>query len=308
MTQVLNDSQLEFDLGEDEKATNVTFDRPEGDESPAAPEPEAKIFQKSEEESAPRNELDEVSEGVQKRISKLTARMREAERREQAALEYAKGLQNQTQNLQQKLVQTDYSRLNEAKTRLETQQTQLRQIIAKAREENDINTELEAQERLSALVGEQRQVAGWLQTQQQEVERQRNAPPAAQQAPAPQAPQRPAPSPQAEDWAEKNPWFGQDRVMTYAAWGIHQTLVEQEGVDPNSDEYYTELDKRVKETFPDKFRDQTRQQRSAPAVAPAARSSGINSARRTVRLSPSQVAIAKKLGVPLEEYAKYVKE
>ena len=307
MTQVLNDSQLEFDLGEGEKATDVSFDRPEGDESPAAPEPEANIFQKPEQESAPKNELDEISEGVQKRISKLTARMREAERREQAALEYAKGLQNQTQSLQQKLVQTDYSRLNEAKTRLETQQTQLRQIIAKAREENDINTELEAQERLSALSGEQRQVASWLHTQQEEVERHRNAPPV-QQAPVQQQPQRPAPSPRAEEWAEQNSWFGQDRVMTYAAWGIHQTLVEQEGVDPSSDEYYTELDKRVRNTFPDKFKDQSRQQRSAPAVAPAARSSGINSARRTVRLSPSQVAIAKKLGVPLEEYAKYVKE
>jgi hypothetical protein len=305
MTQVLNDSQLEFDLGEGEKATDVSFDRPEGDESPAAPEPEANIFQKPEQDSAPKNELDEVSEGVQKRISKLTARMREAERREQAALEYAKGLQNQTQNLQQKLVQTDYSRLNEAKTRLETQQVQLRQIIAKAREENDVNTELEAQERLSALGGEQRQVASWLQTQQEAVQQQSYQ--QAQPAPAPQ-PQRPTPSPRAEEWAEQNSWFGQDRVMTYAAWGIHQTLVEQEGVDPNTDEYYTELNKRVRDTFPDKFRDQTRQQRSAPAVAPASRSSGINSARRTVRLSPSQVAIAKKLGVPLEEYAKYVKE
>jgi hypothetical protein len=305
MTQVLNDSQLEFDLGEGEKATDVSFDRPEGDESPAAPEPEANIFQKPEQDSAPKNELDEVSEGVQKRISKLTARMREAERREQAALEYAKGLQSQTQNLQQKLVQTDYSRLNEAKTRLETQQVQLRQIIAKAREENDVNTELEAQERLSALGGEQRQVASWLQTQQEAVQQQSYQ--QAQPAPAPQ-PQRPTPSPRAEEWAEQNSWFGQDRVMTYAAWGIHQTLVEQEGVDPNTDEYYTELNKRVRDTFPDKFRDQTRQQRSAPAVAPASRSSGINSARRTVRLSPSQVAIAKKLGVPLEEYAKYVKE
>jgi hypothetical protein len=305
MTQVMNDSQLEFDLGEGEKATDVSFDRPEGDESPAAPEQETKIFQKPENDSAPRNELDEISEGVQKRISKLTARMREAERREQAALEYAKGLQNQTQNLQQKLVQTDYSRLNEAKTRLETQQTQLRQIIAKAREENDINTELEAQERLSELGGEQRQVAGWLQTQQEAVQQQ-----SYQQAQPAQAPvqQRAQPNPQAEDWAEKNPWFGQDRVMTYAAWGIHQTLIEQEGVDPNSEEYYTELDKRVRDTFPTKFKEETRQQRSAPAVAPAARSSGINSARRTVRLSPSQVAIAKKLGVPLEEYAKYVKE
>ena len=305
MTQVMNDSQLEFDLGDGEKATDVSFDQPEGDESPAAPEPEAKIFQKPEQDLAPKNELDEISEGVQKRISKLTARMREAERREQAALEYAKGLQNQTQTLQQKLVQTDYSRLSEAKTRLETQQTQLRQIIAKAREENDINTELEAQERLSDLVGEQRQVAGWLQAQQVAAQQQyQQAQQPVQQIQQP----RPQPNPQAEDWAEKNPWFGQDRVMTYAAWGIHQTLVEQEGVDPNSQEYYTELDRRVRSTFPDKFKDQSRQQRSAPAVAPAARSSGINSARRTVRLSPSQVAIAKKLGVPLEEYAKYVKE
>ena len=303
MTQVLNDSQLEFDLGEGEKATDVTFDQPEGNESPAAPEQETQIFQK--EASAPKHELDEISDNVQKRISKLTARMREAERREQAAIEYAKGLQNQTQNLQQKLVQTDYSRLNEAKTRLETQQVQLRQIIAKAREENDVNTELEAQERLSALGGEQRQVAGWLQTQQEVVQQQSYQ--QAQPAAAPVQP-RPQPNPQAEDWAEKNSWFGQDRVMTYAAWGIHQTLIEQEGVDPNSDEYYTELDKRVRDTFPNKFKEETRQQRSAPAVAPAARSSGINSARRTVRLSPSQVAIAKKLGVPLEEYAKYVKE
>ena len=124
----------------------------------------------------------------------------------------------------------------------------------------------------------------------------------------------PAPDPRAEEWAAKNEWFGQNRVMTYAAWGIHQDLIEREGVDPASDEYYTELDRRIREEFPRHFADErsstqtTRQQRPAPAVAPASRSSGINSARRTVRLSPSQVAIAKKLGVPLEEYAKYVKE
>ena len=117
----------------------------------------------------------------------------------------------------------------------------------------------------------------------------------------------------AEEWAARNKWFGQDRVLTYGAWGIHQTLVENEGFDPTSDEYYTELDRRLREEFPKRFPDESpqqtnRQQRSAPAVAPATRSSGINSARRTVRLSPSQVAIAKKLNVPLEEYAKYVKE
>lgn len=311
-TATVPDSQLEFDLGENEVATDISINE----------EGKAEVQEPSQNEPEPpsnREELEAVSEGVQKRIAKLTARMREAERREQAAIEYAKGLQTQTQSLQQKLVHTDYSRLNEAKTRLETQQTTLKAIIRKAREEGDIDTETEAQQRLTDLVYEQRQVAGWLQEQGQQVETYKQAPTTQQPAPQQQTYQAPAPqparpSPQAEEWAERNPWFGQDRVMTYAAWGIHETLVSQEGIDPNSDEYYTELDRRLVEEFPNKFQNRssapqpTRQQRSAPAVAPATRSSGINNVRRTVRLSPSQVAIAKKLGVPIEEYAKYVKE
>jgi len=310
-TATVPDSQLEFDLGENEVATDISIN-----EEGKAEVQEAAL--ESAEPASNREELETISDNVQKRIAKLTARMREAERREQAAIEYAKGLQTQTQTLQQKLVNTDYSRLNEAKTRLETQQATLKAIIRKAREEGDIDTETEAQQRLTDLVYEQRQVAGWLQDQQQQVENYKQAPQPAQQAPQQQAyqqpaPQQPRPSPQAEEWAERNPWFGQDRVMTYAAWGIHETLVSQEGIDPNSDEYYTELDRRLVEEFPNKFQNRssaqpTRQQRSAPAVAPATRSSGINNVRRTVRLSPSQVAIAKKLGVPIEEYAKYVKE
>jgi hypothetical protein len=312
-TATVPDSQLEFDLGENEVATDISINEEgKAEVQEAAPE--------SVEPASNREELETISDNVQKRIAKLTARMREAERREQAAIEYAKGLQTQTQTLQQKLVNTDYSRLNEAKTRLETQQATLKAIIRKAREEGDIDTETEAQQRLADLVYEQRQVAGWLQDQQQQVETYKQAPQPAQQTPQPQqayqppAPQQPRPSPQAEEWAERNPWFGQDRVMTYAAWGIHETLVSQEGIDPNSDEYYTELDRRLVEEFPNKFQNRssaqqpTRQQRPAPAVAPATRSSGINNVRRTVRLSPSQVAIAKKLGVPIEEYAKYVKE
>jgi hypothetical protein len=310
MANQMDNDQLEFDLGSDEKAATVTFDNDaDGNEEEGkvqAPEREAP---EPKESSAHSDELGSVNEAVQKRIAKLTAKMREAERREQAAVEYAKGLQSQTQNLQQRLVQTDYSRLNEAKSRLETQQLQLRQIIKKAREEGDIDTETEAQERLSHLSMEQRQVSGWLQQQEEAA---RNPAPVQQyQQPAPKPA---APDPRAETWAERNSWFGQDRMLTYAAWGIHQELIEKEGVDPQSDEYYTELDRRLREEFPKKFADEqssnqpSRQQRSAPAVAPASRSSGINSARRTVRLSPSQVAIAKKLGVPLEEYAKYVKE
>ena len=311
MATLMNDDQLEFDLGADEKATDVSVQN-EGEDKEGQ-QPQVEIQETP--EQANKSELESVNDAVQKRISKLTARMREAERREQAALEYAKGLQNQTQTLQQKLVQTDFSRLNEAKARLDSQQASLRQIIKKAREENDIDTETEAQERLAALVHEQRQVAGWLQDQpqnnQQQVQQQ-YAPepqyqPPQQQQQAPQ-PQQPRPSPKAEEWASKNTWYGQNRMLTYGAWGIHQTLIEEEGIEPDSDEYYTQLDQRLRDEFPKHFADQPRQQRSAPAVAPATRSSGINSARRTVRLSPSQVAIAKKLGVPLEEYAKYVKE
>ena len=301
MANQMDNEQLEFDLGEGEKAATVTFDNDaDGNQE------EGRIQAPEQKETAAHSdELGSVNEAVQKRIAKLTAKMREAERREQAAVEYARGMQNQTQHLQQRLVHTDYSRLNEAKSRLDTQQFQLRQIIKKAREEGDIDTETEAQQRLTDMTMEQRQVSSWLQQQEHAV---RNPAPQ-QQYQAPQ-PQRAAPDPQAEEWASRNTWFGQDRMLTYAAWGIHQELIEKEGVDPQSSEYYTELDRRLRDEFPKKFANEqpTRQQRSAPAVAPASRSSGINSARRTVRLSPSQVAIAKKLGVPLEEYAKYVKE
>jgi hypothetical protein len=295
--QFMNDNQLEFDLGEGEVATDISVEDPveEGGAAPAAPS----------ENQEHRDELDTVSEGVQKRISKLTARMREAERQKDAAIAFAQGLQSEKYTLQQKLVNTDYSRLNEAKGRLDTQQATLKAIIRKAREEGDIDTETEAQQRLTDLTMESRQVTGWLQTQQQQVENFRQPMPQQQ---VPQVQQKPTPSPRAEDWASRNTWYGQDRVATYAAWGIHQTLVEQEGVEPDSDEYYNELDRRLREELPTRFAAQPRQQRSAPAVAPASRSSGINSARRTVRLSPSQIAIAKKLNVPLEEYAKYVKE
>lgn len=304
-----SDDQLEFNLGEGESETDVEIEQSEDGSKTTSEviknDAELEVAQESP-SSTHREELESVSDAVQKRISKLTARMREAERREQAAVDYAKGLQNQTNTLQQKLVNTDFSRLNETKSRLDTQQQTLKEIIKRAREEGDIDTETEAHQRLTDMVMEQRQVAGYLQQQSQEVERYKQQP---VQQEAPRAPQKAPPSPRAESWAENNPWFGQDRVLTYAAWGMHQTLVEQEGVDPNTEEYYTQLDQRLRDEFPKRFApQQSRQQRSVPAVAPASRSSGVNSARRTVRLSPSQVAIAKKLGVPVEEYAKYVKE
>lgn len=205
-------------------------------------------------------------------------------------------------------------RLTEAKGRVETQVVALKQIIRKAREEGDVDTETEAQQRLTALTLEQNQIdqaagqrTAWLAQQQ-----------AAQEAAAQQAAQATAQSrqvdPRVEEWAERNKWYGRDNVMTHAAWGIHRQLIQVEGFDPSSDEYYHELDKRIRDAFPQKFAEensgtQGRATRTVQTVAPASRSSGINTtARRTVRLTPSQVAIAKKLGVPLEEYAKYVKE
>lgn len=313
MANSVPDSQLEFELGEGEEETTVQVPELEDNDprSEDAPAPEPAPVEAKKQESVSQ-ELDVVSENVQKRIAKLTAKMREAERREQAAVEYAKSVYAQSQELQKRLEVTDTSRLNEAKTRMETQAATLKSIIRRAREEGDIDTETEAHERLLQLTMESQQVSQHLssraQQEEQQAAQQQYAPPQQVQQPAPQ---RKQPSPKAEQWAEQNPWFGQDRTLTYAAWGIHAAMVEEEGFDPESDEYYTELDNRLRGEFPNKFKSAepvTRQRQNVPAVAPASRSSGVNSARKTVKLSPSQVAIAKKLGVPLEEYAKHVKE
>jgi len=256
-------------------------------------------------------ELKDYSDKVKNRIDKLTSKLREAERREQAAIEYARGVQAQVQHAEQRVVQSDYGRVTEAKGRVDTQLMTIRQIIKRAREEGDIDTETEAQERLASLALEQRELARYLDRgAEQPVQQQQYQPPAQQQYQAPPQ-QANRVDPKAETWAEDNEWFGQDTTMTYAAWGIDKQLREVEGFDGSSDEYYDELNRRIRAQFPQKFAAQpNRQQRqSVQAVAPAARSSGVNTnARRSVRLSPSQVAIAKKLGVPLEEYAKYVKE
>ena len=299
-----NDDQLEFKIGEDEQAADVEVNDATG-EATLQNKEQAPVVEQA---AAQEEELEQYSDKVKKRIDKMTARLREAQRREEAALEYAKNVQSQLQQANQRYQTTDQQRVNETKSRIETQSIALKQIIRKAREEGDVDTEMEAQERLAQIVMEQRQL--------QQVEAQRQAyaeQQSVQQQQPQQAPQR-APTrvdPKAEQWAEDNPWFGKDTVMTHAAWGIHRELVQNEGVDPQSDEYYDELNRRIRETFPQKFAQSSqnsRSARSAQAVAPANRSSGVNSARRTVRLTPSQVAIAKKLGVPLEEYAKYGKE
>jgi len=304
--------QLEFKIGEDESPATVAIG--EDGAAEVLDKPQAPLVETPSQQSGD-GELDQYSEGVKKRIDKLTARLRETQRREQAALEYAKSVQARATQLEQQYMTVDGERLGEANGRVQTQVVALKQIIRKAREEGDIDTETEAQQRLTSLTMEQSQITAATQQREQQVQQwnyQQQV--AAQQAAhQPQVQVQQEVDPRVEDWAERNPWYGRDTAMTHAAWGIHRQLIQTEGFDPNSNEYYDELDSRLKQTFPQKLGggQQAQTNRSArlvQTVAPASRSSGINNARRTVKLTPSQVAIAKKLGVPLEEYAKYVKD
>jgi hypothetical protein len=301
---------LQFKIGEDEQPAAVEINEEGKAELLDQPQDPAVDTSAATEH---RGEVDDYSENVKKRIDKLTARLRETQRREQAALDYARNVQARAQQLEQQYLSTDGQRVAEAQSRIETQNVALKQIIRKAREEGDVDTETEAMQRLAQLTNEQSTIqaqAAQREAYQQQLAAQQQV--AQQQAqPAAQAPRQV--DPRVEEWAERNPWYGRDTAMTHAAWGIHKQLISVEGFDASSDEYYHELDRRIRETFPQKFQqsaapNQNRPQRNVQAVAPASRSSGVSNARRTVKLTPSQVAIAKKLGVPLEEYAKYVKE
>ena len=317
MNKTTSDDTLEFDVGEGGQAVDVSI--PEA-EAPAnaqqgalARAVEPALAAQASQDTSLSGELDTISDSVKRRIAKLTARMRESERQRDAAIALAHGLKNEASQLQQRLVQTDVGRMSEAKSRIDTQIATLKSIIKRAREENDVDTETDAQQRLTQLTLEQQQVAAYIPPQQmvpQQMVPQQMVPVQAQyQAPPPVRQPAPAPTdPKADAWAARNEWFGKDQAMTYTAFEIHKSLVDQEGFDPTSDEYYTELDRRIASRFPNRVQSpQPRAQRYAPAVAPASRSSGVNSARKLVRLTPSEVAIANKLGVPLEEYAKYKK-
>jgi hypothetical protein len=308
----MSNEQLEFKIGEDEEPATVSIN--EEGKAEVLDKPEPPVVQTQQHQTTT-EDLDQYGDKVQKRIDKLTARLRETERREQEAIRVAQEMQARIQEVQQRYVQADGQRMGEAKGRMDTQIVALKQIMKKAREEGDIDTETEAQERLTSILVEQRRLqdeAAYREAQEQ----QRASQAQQQQAYAQQVQQRPAVpqvDPRAEDWAEKNEWFGRDVAMTAAVRGIHIQLVSQEGFDPRGDDYYEELDRRIRDAFPHKFQSGSMNNRSVnrpvQTVAPASRSSGVNqSARRTVKLTPSQVAIAKKLGVPLEEYAKYVKE
>jgi len=247
--------------------------------------------------------FEKAESATQKRIDRLTKKMREAERQREEAITYAQKVQAESTELRNRMNTLDTNYVTEYSTRVESQMTAAEQEMAKAMEVGDTNAVVEAQRKITSLAIENDR-AQQAKQQQERLAKQVEEQPQVQQ----QQVQQPArkPSPKAEAWASKNNWFGQDEAMTYAAFGIHKKLIEEEGFDPNSDEYYTELDRRVQTEFPHKFNGGSK--RPAQTVASVSRTTSGRSSNKKVRLTPSQVAIAKKLGVPLEEYAKYVKE
>ena len=241
---------------------------------------------------------------TQKRIDRLTKKMREAERREQEAIKYAQAVQNEATTLKQRMQNLDTNYVNEYTNRVTTQTQQAENELARAIELGDAAATVAAQRKLTALAIQADRAAQ--AKMQSDRARQQAAAAAQYQAQRPMPAQQPKrPDPKAEQWALRNSWFGSDEAMTYAAFGIHKKLVEDEGFDPQSDDYYTELDRRIADKFNTGGNSSNR--RPAQTVVGASRNTSGRSGKK-VRLTPSQVAIAKKLGVPLEEYAKYVKE
>jgi hypothetical protein len=251
------------------------------------------------------DDLSEISESVQKRIDKLTRRYREAERREQAAVEFAKGLQKKYSDYEKKFDTADNNYLKEFDARVDAQREQVKIKLKAAIEANDPNKIMEANDELTQLAVQKEkaklQMADReIRAKQLEEQRKLEVEEAKVQKENVVVPK---PSEKAKSWATKNTWFGDDKIMTQAAFSIHEELVGS-GVEVESDEYYNEIDKRMKGYFPHRFVVEE-QRKPVQTVASAGRK---QEGRRTVRLTKSQVAIAKKLGVPLEEYAKYVKE
>ena len=251
-------------------------------------------------------EHQDYSKKVQKRIDKLTRKAKEAERQQEAALTFARNVQAENENLKGKVQNLDVGYVNEYSDRIDSQSESLERELETAIATSDTSAQVEAQKKLSQLAIEQERVRA-AKAEQRRIQDSAAAPQQQASPPQQQVPTRP--DPEAEEWANKNTWFGEDEAMTFAAFGIHKKLVEQEGFDTSSQEYYTEIDKRIREAFPHKFKETSQEiplteaRRPQQSVASATRSS--NAGRKTVKLSPSEVAIAAKLGVPLDEYAKY---
>jgi len=253
-------------------------------------------------QEAKKEELEEYSEGVKKRIAKLTKKWREAERQREAALEYAKGVQVEQETLKTKLSTLEPNYVNAMEGRVVSGLQAAQSKLEKAREDGNLTAEVEAQKMIARLGVEEARVANLKKQAAAKPEKVKTS--TLDEA---IAPPQVKPDPKAEEWAENNPWFGQDNAMTYTAFDLHKKLTEEEGFDPNTDEYYKEVDKRMRLDFPHKFGNTETKETTKPTQTVASATRSVKPGRQTVRLTSSQVAIAKKLGVPLEEYAKQLK-
>jgi hypothetical protein len=270
-------------------------------EAPKQEEVETKQEEAKEEPQKSDQELEDYSKGVQARIAKLTRKMREAERREKAATEYARAVEEKRQALEKRFEKTDADYIKKFESTISSGMEAAQKELAAAIESGDATAQVEANKRIATLAFENAKLAAAKEGREEKT-MQAEKPVQLSDGPT-EMPSEPAPDPKAEDWASRNSWFGQDRAMTYTAFEIHKDLVN-EGFDPKSDDYYAEVDKRIKVDFPHKFGNTAQKQSTTPVQTVASAQRSVKPGRKTVRLTSSQVAIAKKLGVPLEEYAK----
>ena len=268
-------------------------------------ETEQKEEQTETKEEQKEDELENYSKNVQARIKKLTEKYRKEERDREEAVRISQKLLEENKKLKQRVDSLDQGYLSEYGTRLESQEDQAKRAYSEAHQAGDSEKMFEAQKALSKIAIEQeRYRLAKDQAEKKEKDKEEETTEAVAETPQPQQ----KVSPKAKDWAEKNEWFGEDEIMTQAAFVIHNNLVNDEGFDPTGEEYYDELDSRLKARFPNELGSPQNGGSTRVASASTSASRSNKQGRRTVKLSPSQVAMAKKLGVPLEEYAKYVKD
>ena len=294
------DVELDEDKVTEVPAEETVVEEPEVETKIETPKVETKVETKVEE---PKEELEEYSEGVQKRISKLTKKWREAERQKEAALEFAKGGQVELEQLKTKVSRLEPGYVNAMEGKLKSGLESAKATLLRAREANDIDAEVNAQKEIARIGIEESKVNTLKNRYQQQAAQAPTAPRTLDQ-----AVQAPPADPKAEAWADNNEWFGKDNAMTYTAFDLHEKLTKNEGFDPHSDDYYKEIDRRMRLDFPHKFdRKELSEGTTKPTQTVASATRSVKPGRQTVRLTSSQVAIAKKLGVPLEEYAKQLK-
>jgi hypothetical protein len=302
--EATKEPMIELDTG----GNAVDIELKEEKEVQVEEQKEDKVESKQTKKEDKKDEREEYSKDVQKRIDRMTYKIREAERREKEALEFAKQVKKEKDDLQGKFNKLDDGYVNEFSTRVKSELESAKVALKTAVANGDVDAQVAANQNLARLAIEQERINATELQRKQYEETLKNTGQIGDQ-PVQNNVQPPKPDPKAEAWAERNEWFGKDEAMTYASFGIHKKLVEEEGYNPSSDEYYEEIDKRLRNEFPQKFNDGGEVQGGKqPAQTVASANRTTTTGRKTVRLTPSQVAIAKKLGVPLEEYAKYVKE